>query len=45
MLRRVTESGTSGVDLNDVLLAVESAAPVDAVEEATRSIRVSLDAL
>jgi hypothetical protein len=37
MLRRVTESGTSGVDLNDVLLAVEKAAPVDAVELLVRS--------
>src|SRR4051794_9444711 len=35
----------SGVDLNDVLLAVEKAAPVDAVEAVTRSIAVSLDAL
>ena len=45
MLRRVTESGMSGVDLNDVLLAVEKAAPVDALEAVTRSIGVNLDAL
>lgn len=45
MLRRVTGSGTSGVDLNDVLLAVEKAAPVDAVEAVTRSIGSQLDAL
>ncbi|PZV99983.1 Serine phosphatase RsbU, regulator of sigma subunit [Micromonospora phaseoli] len=35
----------SGVDLNEVLLAVEKAAPVDAVEAVTRSIGVNLDAL
>src|SRR4051794_35895085 len=34
----------SGVDLNDVLLAVEKAAPVDAVQAVTRSIGVSLGA-
>ena len=45
MLRRVTDSGMSGVDLNEVLLAVEKTAPVDAVEAVTRSIGVSLDAL
>jgi hypothetical protein len=45
MLRRVTESAMSGMDLNDVLLAVEKAAPVDAVEAVTRSIGVDLDAL
>lgn len=45
MLRRVTESGTSGVDLDDVLLAVERAAPVDAMEAVTRTIGVSLDPL
>ncbi|GIJ81197.1 hypothetical protein Xph01_56290 [Micromonospora phaseoli] len=45
MLRRVTEDGMSGVDLNEVLLAVEKAAPVDAVEAVTRSIGVNLDAL
>jgi serine phosphatase RsbU (regulator of sigma subunit) len=45
MLRRVTEGAASGVDLNKVLLAVEKAAPVDAVEAVTRSIGVSLDAL
>jgi serine phosphatase RsbU (regulator of sigma subunit) len=44
MLRRVTESGASGVDLNDILLAVEKAAPVDAVEAVTRKIGVDLDA-
>ncbi|MET8152492.1 PP2C family protein-serine/threonine phosphatase [Actinoplanes sp. NPDC049668] len=41
----MTESGTNGVDLDDVLLAVEKAAPVDAVEAVTRSIGVSLGAL
>ena len=35
----------SGLDLNDVLLAVENAAPVDAVEAVTRSIGVNLGAL
>jgi serine phosphatase RsbU (regulator of sigma subunit) len=40
----VTENGLSGVDLNDVLLAVEKAAPVDAVQAVTRSIGVSLHA-
>ena len=35
----------SGVDLNEVLLAVEQAAPVDAVEAVTRSIGVSQDAV
>ena len=45
MLRRVTGSGTSGVDLNEVLLAVEKAAPVDAVEAVTSSIGVRLGAL
>jgi serine phosphatase RsbU (regulator of sigma subunit) len=45
MLRRVSNNEVSGVDLNDVLLAVEKAAPVDAVEAVTRSIGVSLDAL
>src|SRR4051794_35182774 len=34
----------SGADLNDVLLAVEKAAPVDAVQAVTRSIGVSLGA-
>jgi hypothetical protein len=33
------------MDLNDVLLAVEKAAPVDAVKAVTRRIGVSLDAL
>jgi serine phosphatase RsbU (regulator of sigma subunit) len=41
----VTESAASRVDLNDVLLAVETAAPVDAVEAVTRSIGAALDAL
>src|SRR4029453_8056457 len=45
MLRQVTDSGMSGVDLNGVLLAVEKAAPVDAVQAVTRSIGESLDAL
>jgi hypothetical protein len=45
MLRRVTESGKSGLDLDGVLLAVEKAAPPDAVEAVTRTIGVSLDAL
>lgn len=45
MLRRVTENEMSGVDLYDVLRAVEKAAPVDAIEAVTRSIGVSLDAL
>jgi serine phosphatase RsbU (regulator of sigma subunit) len=44
MLRCVTENEMSGVDLNDVLLAVERAAPVDAVAAVTRSIGESLDA-
>jgi serine phosphatase RsbU (regulator of sigma subunit) len=45
MLRRVTQGGMSGVDLNEVLLAVEKAAPVDALEAVTRSIGMNLDAL
>jgi hypothetical protein len=45
MLRCVSDNQMSGVDLNDMLLAVEKAAPVDAVEAVTRSIAVSLDAL
>jgi hypothetical protein len=45
MLRRVTGSGMSGVDLNEVLLAVEKAAPVDAMEAVTRSIGLGLDAV
>ena len=44
MLRRVTESAMSGADLNDVLLAVEKAAPVDAVEAVTRTIGRNLNA-
>ncbi|WP_243704918.1 PP2C family protein-serine/threonine phosphatase [Micromonospora sp. KC723] len=35
----------NGVDLNEVLLAVEKAAPVDAVEAVTRSVGVNLGAL
>jgi serine phosphatase RsbU (regulator of sigma subunit) len=45
MLPRVTDSGPSGVDLSDVLLAVERAAPVDALEAVTRSIGSHLEAL
>jgi serine phosphatase RsbU (regulator of sigma subunit) len=45
MLHDVIESGTSGMDLNDVLLAVEKAAPIDAVTAVTSRIRVSLEAL
>jgi serine phosphatase RsbU (regulator of sigma subunit) len=45
MLRRVTESAMSGVDLDDVLVAVEKAAPVDAVEAVTHTIGRNLDAL
>ena len=44
MLRRVTKNGMSGADLDDVLLAVEKAAPVDAVKAVTRSIGTSLNA-
>lgn len=44
MLRRVTDVGMSGVDLNEVLLAVEEAAPVDAVQAVTRKIGASLGA-
>lgn len=44
MIRRVTENESSGVDLNEVLLAVEKAAPVDALQAVTRTIGVSLDA-
>jgi Stage II sporulation protein E (SpoIIE) len=44
MLRRVNSSGTSGVELNEVLLGVEKAAPVDAVNAVTREIGVRLDA-
>ena len=45
MLPRVTDSGASGVDLGDVLLAVERAAPVDALEAVTRGIGRYLEAL
>jgi serine phosphatase RsbU (regulator of sigma subunit) len=44
MLRHVGENAMSGMYLDDVLLAVERAAPVDAVEAVTRSIGLSLDA-
>ncbi|WP_344172701.1 PP2C family protein-serine/threonine phosphatase [Pilimelia columellifera] len=40
----MTNKEMSGVDLNHVLLAVERAAPVDAVEAVTRTIGVDLDA-
>jgi serine phosphatase RsbU (regulator of sigma subunit) len=45
MLPRVTESVTNGVELSDVLLAVERAAPVDAVGAVTRTIGRNLDAV
>jgi serine phosphatase RsbU (regulator of sigma subunit) len=45
MLRQVNESASSDMDLNDVLLAVEKAAPVDGVEAVTRSIGLELEAL
>lgn len=45
MLRCVSENEMSGVDLNEVLLAVERAAPVDAVKAVTRTIGANLDAL
>ena len=45
MLHRVAQGGKRGVDLDDVLLAVEKAAPVDAVEVVTRKIGMSLEAL
>ncbi|WP_239170358.1 PP2C family protein-serine/threonine phosphatase [Actinoplanes xinjiangensis] len=41
----MTESAMSGMDLDDVLLAVEKAAPVDAVRAVTRTIGVHLGAL
>src|SRR4051812_12269244 len=44
MLRRVTDSAMSGSELENVLLAVEKAAPVDAVEAVTRTIGRHLDA-
>ncbi|HEX8631844.1 MAG TPA: PP2C family protein-serine/threonine phosphatase [Catenuloplanes sp.] len=40
----MSDNEMSAVDLNDVLLAVERAAPVNAVEAVTLSIGVSLDA-
>jgi serine phosphatase RsbU (regulator of sigma subunit) len=45
MLRRVNDGGASDASLSDVLLSVEKAAPVDAVDAVTRSIGVQLDAL
>jgi serine phosphatase RsbU (regulator of sigma subunit) len=45
MLRGVTDSGTSGMDLSDVLLQVEKAAPVDAVAAVTRRAGALLGAL
>jgi serine phosphatase RsbU (regulator of sigma subunit) len=45
MLGGASGSGTGGVDLNDVLPAVETAAPVEAVEAVTRTIGIGLDAL
>ena len=45
MLRVVTESGPNGLDLNDVLLRVEKAAPVDGVTAVTRGIGASLGAV
>ncbi|OJF11182.1 serine phosphatase RsbU (regulator of sigma subunit) [Couchioplanes caeruleus] len=45
MLRGVTDSGTAGMDLSEVLLQVEKAAPVDAVVAVTRSIGTHLSAL
>jgi hypothetical protein len=41
----VTDSVMNGADLSDVLLAVEKAAPVDAVEAVTRTIGRDLNAL
>ncbi|WP_246606417.1 PP2C family protein-serine/threonine phosphatase [Paractinoplanes toevensis] len=40
----MTDSAMSGTDLDDVLLAVEKAPPVDAVEAVTRTIGRNLDA-
>lgn len=45
MLWRVNQKRWSGVDLGNVLRAVEDAAPVDAVEAVTRGIGVDLGAL
>jgi serine phosphatase RsbU (regulator of sigma subunit) len=45
MLPGVTDSEASGMDLSDVLLQVEKAAPVDAVTAVTRSIGTHLGAL
>jgi serine phosphatase RsbU (regulator of sigma subunit) len=42
--RAVSDTGRRGVDL-DILLAIENAAPVDAVEAVTEGIRASLAAL
>lgn len=44
MLRRVSDSAMTGTELDDVLLAVEKAAPVDAVEAVTRTIGRHLSA-
>jgi serine phosphatase RsbU (regulator of sigma subunit) len=44
MLRRVSDSAMTGTELDDVLLAVEKAAPVDAVEAVTRTIGTHLQA-
>ncbi|MFI7602440.1 PP2C family protein-serine/threonine phosphatase [Actinoplanes sp. NPDC049681] len=40
----MTTNDMSGSDLNDVLLAVEKAAPVDAAQAVTRTIGLSVDA-
>lgn len=40
--RSLTKNDMSGTDLNDVLFAVQKAAPVDAVQAVTRSIGVIL---
>ncbi|MFI5896924.1 PP2C family protein-serine/threonine phosphatase [Actinoplanes sp. NPDC051513] len=40
----MSENGKNGVDLDDVLRAVEKAAPVDAVKAVTRSIGAGVDA-
>lgn len=45
MLRGVTNSVTGGMDLSDVLLQVEKAAPVDAVEAVTRPLGTAVGAL
>ncbi len=45
MLRPVSDFEPSGLDLTGVLLAVEKAAPVDAVGAVTRSVAAALDAV